>query len=99
MKDHAKIGAKILEHHDDFKDVSKIILHHHENYDGSGYPYGLKADEIPLESRIISVVDSFHAMISDRPYRKGMPYDDAIAELRKWSGKQFDPVVVDAFLN
>ncbi|MBN1494055.1 MAG: HD domain-containing protein [Candidatus Omnitrophica bacterium] len=98
MKDHVRIGAKILEHHDDFKTVAKIILHHHENFDGSGYPYGLKGEEIPLESRIISVVDAFHAMISDRPYRKGLPYDEAIAELKKWSGRQFDPSVVEAFL-
>jgi HD-GYP domain-containing protein (c-di-GMP phosphodiesterase class II) len=98
MKDHVRIGAKILEHHDDFKAVAKIILHHHENYDGSGYPYGLKGEDIPLESRIISVVDAFHAMISDRPYRQGLPYNEAIAELKRWSGKQFDPIVANAFL-
>ena len=98
MKDHVKIGARILEEHDDFKEVAKIILHHHENFDGSGYPFGLKEEEIPLEARIIAVVDSFHAMISDRPYRKGMSYDDAIAELKKHAGRQFDQHVVDAFL-
>jgi len=69
MKEHSRIGARILENHDDFKEVSTVIMHHHENFDGSGYPYKLKGDEIPIQSRIIAVVDSFHAMISDRPYR------------------------------
>jgi len=99
MKDHSRIGAEILATHDDFKDASVIIMHHHENYDGTGYPYKLKGGEIPLQSRIISVVDAFHAMISDRPYRNGLPYDYAIAELYKCSGTQFDPHIVDAFIS
>jgi HD-GYP domain-containing protein (c-di-GMP phosphodiesterase class II) len=98
MKEHVRIGARILEKHDDFKEISSYIMHHHENYDGSGYPYGLKGEEIPIQSRIIAVVDSFHAMVSDRPYRKGLSYDLAVAELKKKSGTQFDPRVVEAFL-
>ncbi len=98
MRDHVRTGARILEKHDDFKEVSTIIMHHHENYDGTGYPYKLKGDEIPIQSRIISVVDAFHAMVSDRPYRKGMSYDSAIKELKRCSGTQFDPDVVRSFL-
>jgi len=98
MRDHVRTGARILENHDDFKEVSAFIMHHHENYDGTGYPYKLKEEEIPIQSRIISVVDSFHAMVSDRPYRKGLSYDYAIKELKRCSGSQFDPKVVKAFL-
>jgi HD-GYP domain-containing protein (c-di-GMP phosphodiesterase class II) len=98
MKDHPRIGASILENHEDFREVSAIIMHHHENFDGTGYPYGLKGTEIPIQSRIISVVDAFHAMVSDRPYRKGLSYDYAIQQLKDGSGTQFDPVVVAAFL-
>ncbi|MBU1864360.1 MAG: HD domain-containing protein [Candidatus Omnitrophica bacterium] len=98
MREHVRTGPRILENHDDFKEVSVIIMHHHENFDGTGYPYKLKGDEIPIQSRIICVVDAFDAMVSDRPYRKGLAYDHAIAELKKCSGTQFDPKVVDAFL-
>jgi len=99
MKDHPRIGANILENHEDFRDVSIIIMHHHENYDGSGYPYHLTGEEIPIQSRIISVVDAFHAMVSDRPYRKGRSYDFAINQLVTNSGTQFDPQVVQSFLS
>ena len=98
MKEHVRTGARILENHSDFKEVSVIIMHHHENYDGTGYPYKLKGEEIPIQARIISVVDAFHAMVSDRPYRKGLSYNYAIKELKKCSGTQFDPQVVVAFL-
>ena len=98
MRDHVRTGTRILENHDDFKEVCAIIMHHHENYDGTGYPYKLKGEEIPIQSRIISVVDAFHAIVSDRPYRKGLSYDYAIQELKKCSGTQFDPKVVKAFL-
>lgn len=98
MRDHVKTGARILEKHDDLKEISTIIMHHHENFDGSGYPYKLRGEEIPLESRIISVVDAFHAMVSDRPYRKGLSYDFAREELLRCSGSQFDPEIVNAFI-
>jgi HD-GYP domain-containing protein (c-di-GMP phosphodiesterase class II) len=75
-----------------------VILHHHEHFDGSGYPAGLKGQSIPLESRIISVADAYEAMTSPRAYRKQMTSDDAIKELRRNAGKQFDPDVVQAFL-
>jgi len=99
MRDHVFKGARILEPMDDFKEVAKIVMLHHENFDGSGYPYGLKGDEIPIEARIICVVDTFHAMVSTRCYRKGRPFDYAIKELEKYAGKQFDPLVVKAFIS
>ena len=75
-----------------------MIFHHHEKYKGNGYPSGISGDSIPLESRIICVADSYDAMTSDRPYRKGMPHNVAVDELIKFKGIQFDPQIVDAFL-
>ena len=98
MKTHVEKGARILEPLTDFKKVREIIMAHHERFDGSGYPRGLKGAEILIEARIISVVDSFHAIVSSRCYREGHSIDFAIHELQKCSGAQFDPVVVDAFL-
>ncbi len=98
MREHVRKGARILEPLSDFRDVARIVLHHHEHYDGTGYPYGLKGEEIPLESRIVTVADAFHAMVSDRPYRKGFSFDFAIQELERGRGTQFDPQVVDAFV-
>jgi len=98
MKQHCEIGARIVEPIERLKNVGNIIKHHQERYDGTGYPYGLKGEDIPLESRIIAVVDAFHAMTSDRPYRKALPEDAALNELRNCAGTQFDPIVVNAFL-
>jgi len=98
IKEHPDIGAKIVKHIDMFTDVAEIILHHHERYDGRGYPHGLKGEQIPFKSRILSVADSFDAMVSKRPYRDSMPRKKAIMEVKAGSGTQFDPVVVDAFL-
>ena len=79
-------------------DAVPVILHHHERFDGTGYPHGLSGDDIPVGARILLVADAFDAMTEDRPYRKAMPVDDAIAELKRFSGTQLDPTVVDAFL-
>ena len=98
MKTHVEKGARILEPLTDFKKVREIIMAHHERFDGSGYPRGLKGDEISIEARIISVVDSFHAIVSSRCYREGRSMDFAIQEILNCAGTQFDPVVVDAFL-
>jgi putative nucleotidyltransferase with HDIG domain len=98
MKTHVEKGARILEPLTDFKKVREIIMAHHERFDGSGYPRGLKGDEISIEARIICVVDSFQAIVSSRCYREGRSIDSAIHEVRNCSGTQFDPVVVDAFL-
>ncbi|MFH1860322.1 MAG: HD domain-containing phosphohydrolase [bacterium] len=98
IKKHPTIGAEIIRHIDMFNDVSEIILYHHERYDGNGYPHGLKGKKIPLKSRILTVADSFDAMVSKRPYRDPMPRERAIAEIKSGSGSQFDPDVVVAFL-
>jgi HD-GYP domain-containing protein (c-di-GMP phosphodiesterase class II) len=81
-----------------FERVSLFVLHHHEAFDGKGYPAGLRGDEIPIGSRIVSVMDSFDAMVSSRPYRKGLPLEEAIRRLEADSGKQFDPVVTPKFI-
>lgn len=98
MKLHPEKGAKILAPLSGFKEVANIVLHHHERYDGTGYPDGLQGDEIPLESRIISVVDAFHAIVSTRSYKKGYPIETAYQELERCAGTQFDPNVVQAFI-
>lgn len=81
------------------KDAQPVILHHHEHLDGSGYPDGLSGDEIPLEAKIIAVVDAYDAMISTRAYRPAMSHQAAAAELRMYAGTQFDPQVVETFLH
>jgi len=87
---HPTAGRSIIEK-TFLKDAGPIIEQHHERYDGTGYPFGLKGDEILVEARIIAVVDAFDAMISDRPYRAAMTNDEAIAELRRCADSQFDP--------
>jgi putative nucleotidyltransferase with HDIG domain len=97
MKMHAHYGAEILGRIKQLKDVIPGVKDHHERVDGRGYPDGLRADAIPLSARIISVADTFDAMTTDRPYRKGLSLEKAFEELRKGAGTQFDPAVVDAF--
>jgi HD-GYP domain-containing protein (c-di-GMP phosphodiesterase class II) len=79
--------------------ASRVILYHHESYDGQGYPYGLKGEEIPLEARIFAVADTLDAITSDRPYRRGKSFRVAFDEIERVRGTQFDPDVVDAFLS
>ncbi len=98
MKKHAEFGAHLLAEFDSFRDVSEIVLAHQERYDGTGYPRGLKGEEIPLAARIIAVADAWHAMIEDRPYRKALDVSKAICELTRGRGTHFDPTVVDAFI-
>ncbi|MBI4115744.1 MAG: HD domain-containing protein [Candidatus Omnitrophica bacterium] len=98
MRQHVEKGVKILEPLSDFKEVAEIVWCHHENYDGSGYPRGLKGEAIPIEARIVSVVDAFHAIVSTRCYREGRPVEVAFQELRRCAGTQFDPKVVEAFI-
>ncbi len=98
IKTHPEIGSHILEPIVENQDIISVVRHHHERYDGKGYPAGLSAQDIPLGSRIISVADSFDAMTSARPYRPALGIDIAIKELIGGKGAQFDPVVVDAFL-
>ncbi len=98
MRMHPETGAKIVADLHFLRGAREVVLYHHERYDGLGYPDGLKGSEIPLEARIVKVADAFDAMLSDRPYRKGLSVDEAIAELEGGRGTEFDPVVVDAFL-
>ncbi len=99
MRKHPDYGAQMLAGKDFLQDAARIVRAHHERYDGSGYPRGLSGDDIPIEARIIAVVDAYDAMISDRPYRKALSKGTVIAELEKNSGSQFDPLVVQAFLS
>jgi len=100
IKKHPEIGAKILEPVDFLRDIVPCVRHHHEWYDGCGrgYPDGLRGDRIPLPSRVILVADTVDAMTSDRPYRKALSLDVVVSELTKYSGTQFDPTCVEAFL-
>jgi HD-GYP domain-containing protein (c-di-GMP phosphodiesterase class II) len=98
MKKHPEYGWAVMRNVPGMERASLMILHHHESYDGEGYPAGLKGEEIPIGSRIVSVIDAFDAMVSSRPYRPGMPYAEAERRLLAASGTQFDPGVVDHFL-
>jgi HD-GYP domain-containing protein (c-di-GMP phosphodiesterase class II) len=91
MRLHPAIGEQMLRPIDFLASVLPIVRHHHERWDGGGYPDGLIEKDIPLGSRIVAVCDTFDAMISDRPYRKGLPIADAVEELLRCSGTQFDP--------
>ena len=97
VKTHPQLGDSIIEPVEFLQSPRLIILHHHERYDGKGYPDGLRGEEIPLGARILSVADSFEAMMSDRPYRRALPLAEAIKELEINTGTQFDPEVVEAF--
>jgi HD-GYP domain-containing protein (c-di-GMP phosphodiesterase class II) len=99
MKTHPELGEMILTPIDRLADVRPIVRACHEHYDGSGYPDALSADDIPIESRIILCCDAYDAMTTDRPYRKRLSHEVAIARLKEASGTQFDPTVVLAFLN
>jgi HD-GYP domain-containing protein (c-di-GMP phosphodiesterase class II) len=92
---HPEIGSTML-NHAGLREEARWVRHHHERLDGTGYPDGIAGNAIPLESRVLFVADAFEAMTSDRPYRRGVPVADAMAELRICAGSQFDPVVVDA---
>jgi diguanylate cyclase (GGDEF)-like protein len=94
---HPRIGQVILEQAAALKDAVPIILHHHERFAGHGYPYGLRANEIPLGARIVAVADAYDAMINDRPYKRAITHEQAIAELRRHAGTQFDPEIVELF--
>lgn len=99
MRKHCEIGYSVLERIPFLKDAADIVLSHQECYDGTGYPRGLKGEEIPLGARIFAVADTLDAMISDRPYRKALPISAARDEIKRFSGRQFDPRVVEVFMS
>jgi putative nucleotidyltransferase with HDIG domain len=98
MRDHAAAGARILNQLPALQRCAMIVRAHHERYDGAGYPDGLAGTAIPFEARVVAVADAFHAMISDRPYRRGLPPRQALILLEEGRGSQWDPEVVDAML-
>jgi HD-GYP domain-containing protein (c-di-GMP phosphodiesterase class II) len=98
MRRHCDIGFAVLERIPFLKEAAEIVLAHQEFFDGTGYPRGLKGEQIPLGARIFAVADTLDAMISDRPYRKALPISAARDEIRRFSGTQFDPQVVKVFL-
>jgi HD-GYP domain-containing protein (c-di-GMP phosphodiesterase class II) len=98
MNEHPVIGAQILGKFKSFTDIVPGIRHHHEQFDGTGYPSGLKGEEIPLVGRIIAVADAYDAMTTNRPYRVKLDHKDALDELNRNAGSQFDPGIVDAFI-
>lgn len=99
IKRHPEIGYRIISTSPEYQEIAYDILSHHERYDGKGYPQGLKGDEIPLRARIVAIADAYDAMTSNRPYRKALTKDEAIHEIMKASGTQFDPALVEIFLD
>jgi HD-GYP domain-containing protein (c-di-GMP phosphodiesterase class II) len=98
MKGHPELGYRMLKDIDFLKEALVIVRYHHERWNGSGYPKGLKGEEIPLDARIFAVVDAYDAITSDRPYSRARSYEQAVEILRRDSGVLFDPQVVEAFL-
>lgn len=99
IRDHAAMGHKILSNVDSLKKVAEVVRHHHERPDGKGYPDGLKDNEIPRDSAILAIADTFDAMTSDRPYRKALSKEQALAELEKYKGTQFNQFLAEVFIS
>ena len=98
IKQHPVLGKTIIEQAPELRSVVPLVLHHQERFDGTGYPARLKGEDIPLGARIIAAADAYHAIRSDRPYRSGRTHDEAVPELQRCAGTQFDPAVVAALL-
>jgi putative nucleotidyltransferase with HDIG domain len=99
IRRHSEIGYRILSAVNEFSEIADCVLEHHERWDGKGYPRGLAGKEISLQARVISLADAFDAMTSDRPYRKALSEEEAIAEIGNCAGKQFDPEIVSIFIS
>ena len=99
MRTHPEVGYKILHNIEFLEEAARFVLHHHERFNGTGYPAGLKGEDIPIPSRIFVVVDTFDAMTTKRRYRDAATFKEAINEIKRCSGTQFDPQVVEAFLS
>jgi len=99
IEEHPTVGYRIARYNPELSHVADLILHHHRWWNGQGYSLNLKGEDIPISCRILSIVDAYDAMTSDRPYRKAMSHDDAVTELRKCAGTQFDPNLVEKFIS
>lgn len=99
IKRHPEIGYRILSSSNEFSEIAEYVLKHHERLDGKGYPGGFKGDEISIQARIIAIADAYDAMTSDRPYRKGLRAEEALAELKRCAGTQFDADIAEIFIN
>jgi HD-GYP domain-containing protein (c-di-GMP phosphodiesterase class II) len=95
---HSAVGAEIISNLGIYRNSASIVRHHHERWDGKGYPDGLKGEEIPIGARVIAVADTFDAMTSNRPYRRALSFAVALEEIERCRGTQFDPQVADAFI-
>ncbi len=98
MQGHVVQSINIIKHIPNLIDTVPVVISHHERFDGKGYPRGIKGESIPVLGRVICIADSFDAMTTDRPYRKGLSLEQAVYELKKNSGTQFDPVLVEIFI-
>jgi putative nucleotidyltransferase with HDIG domain len=99
IKDHPLLGYKLIEGFSFLERAAQVVLYHHEQFSGNGYPYGLAGEQIPLEARIFSIADTVDAITSDRPYRRGQSFEKARVEVERHSGTQFDPELVEVFLS
>jgi len=99
VRDHPALGYSLVQEFQFLGAASEIVLHHHEHYDGRGYPFGLSGQEIPLSARLFALADTLDAITSDRPYRKGRPFWEARREIERGRGTQFDPAIVDIFMD
>lgn len=98
IRRHPVTGARLIQDFADFQPALAYVLHHHERWDGQGYPHRLRGGRIPLEARILSIADAFDAMTSTRAYREALPVDDALEELERCAGTQFDPALAETFV-
>ncbi len=98
MRKHPEVGYRIVKRIGFLKDAAEIVYTHHEQFDGSGYPRGIKSGSIPLGARMFMVADAYDALTSERSYRSPLTYEAAAAEIKKLSGSHFDPVIVDTFM-
>ncbi len=99
VREHPLLGYEMIKGFDFLKKSAQVVLYHHECYDGTGYPFGLRGEEIPLGARIFALADTLDAITSDRPYREGKTFEDALKEIEKGRDTQFDPLLTDAFLS
>ncbi|GAG18803.1 unnamed protein product, partial [marine sediment metagenome] len=99
VREHAKHASSVLSNIRGTEEIVRVVRHHHEHYNGRGYPNGLTGDEIPLMARILAVADAFDAMYSERPYRSALPLEEIFSRLEQDAGEQFDPGVVKVFVD